>query len=144
MNSDNTAEFNILLSGLQNNQIPSIAKTISQEANIVFIGGLWSHFMASSYTGMFKELKTRQITVNKIPIDTRLSLELNAADLVPKLLKLTENPKKLIIIGHSKGGLDAMAALYMSNELMSKTHRFISVQCPYGGSIYAVRISIKF
>jgi len=43
--------------------------------------------------------------------------------------------KKVVVIGHSKGGVDAAAALAMfDDDLRDKVRGLIAVQCPYGGS----------
>ena len=42
--------------------------------------------------------------------------------------------KKVVLIGHSKGGLDSAAALAMYPELKDHVRALVTIQSPYGGS----------
>jgi hypothetical protein len=65
------------------------------------------------------------------------AVESNAAALCREILSLhaSVGGRGVVLIGHSKGGIDAAAALSLyENKLAGVVHGLITTQCPYGGS----------
>ncbi len=57
------------------------------------------------------------------------------ADAVRRAISTSDKP--VVLIGHSKGGLDALRALTLHPELQSKVAKLIAIQSPYRGSAIA-------
>ena len=51
--------------------------------------------------------------------------------------EIAASDKPVVLIGHSKGGLDALKALALHPELQSKVAKLIAIQSPYRGSAIA-------
>lgn len=70
-----------------------------------------------------------------VSLDSEASVASNAAVLQEAVLKAREETgKPVMIIGHSKGGLDAAAAVALYPKLEGIVAGIIFVQSPYGGS----------
>mmetsp|Transcript_5136 Transcript_5136/g.18656 ORF Transcript_5136/g.18656 Transcript_5136/m.18656 type:complete len:500 (-) Transcript_5136:76-1575(-) len=69
-------------------------------------------------------------------VDGEGTVETNAAAITREVEEYhRETGKKIILIGHSKGGIDCAAALAMYDDVMrNRVVGLIAVQCPYGGS----------
>lgn len=69
-------------------------------------------------------------------VDGEGTVENNAAALAHEIESIHEETgRSVIVFGHSKGGVDAAAALALYDErLRDKVRGFIAVQSPYGGS----------
>ena len=69
-------------------------------------------------------------------VDGEGTVENNAAALAYEIESIHEETgRSVIVFGHSKGGVDAAAALALYDErLRDKVRGFIAVQSPYGGS----------
>lgn len=82
-------------------------------------------------------LDTRTVT-----IDTDASVEDNARIIKETIDKIArEEHKQVVLIGHSKGGVDATAALAMYPELYDHVRAVIAMQTPYGGTPVATDIA---
>ena len=46
-------------------------------------------------------------------------------------------PKKVVLVAHSKGGLDVMRALADRPDLVSKVTAFVAIQTPFDGVAFA-------
>lgn len=110
----------------------------------VFVGGLWSHFYPDSYVKALSGLLGRGIETTRITShDTRCSVEVNGAVIASELNRIAKESqsKKIIVMAHSKGGLDTLEALRLDPSLASRIDRLVAFQSPFGGSPYAVRYS---
>ena len=70
-----------------------------------------------------------------VGLDSEASVEANAQALFDFIVRTHRfTGKKIILIGHSKGGLDAAAAVALYPELQRIVGGLVFVQSPYGGS----------
>ena len=76
-------------------------------------------------------LERMQISHSRLVLESEGSIEFNSA-LVTKAIREAELP--LILISHSKGGLDTMEALIKNPELQSKVKGWIAVDPPFYGT----------
>lgn len=143
LNSNRTAEFEALVQKIKAGESFDDWPECAEDHVFVFIGGLWSHFYPSSYVDSLAGLLGKGITTTRITThDTRCSVEVNGAVIAKELKQISEESpsKKLIIMAHSKGSLDALEALRLDPSLASRIDHLIAFQSPFGGSPYAVRI----
>ena len=107
------------------------------------IGGIFSDRIPQSL--YFKEnmdaLAADKLDVRRILIDSLVGVETNAAVVRDAILAAASTGKKVVIMGHSKGGLDAAAALAIYPELAALTQALITIQSPYAGSPVAQDIA---
>ncbi len=82
-----------------------------------------------------------KLDVRRILIDSLVGVETNAKVVREAILEAASTGKKVVIIGHSKGGLDAAAALAIYPELAAMTKALITMQSPYAGSPVAQDIA---
>jgi hypothetical protein len=68
-----------------------------------------------------------------VPVDTDASIETNAAVLRDSLLS-GDSGRPVVLLGHSKGGVDIAAALALFPELQERVHAVITLQAPYRGT----------
>jgi len=71
-------------------------------------------------------------------IDTDQPVRVNAARVRHEILELAQGSRsRVVILGHSKGAVDAAAALSLFPELVDPVAALVSVQGPHGGSALA-------
>lgn len=132
--TDATAEFEKLDSAAKagKNPFPPEAK------NCVFIavGGLSSGAAPDEmyFDQNLDGLKAMGMQVDRAPINTIDSVEHNAKVIRDEIMKYAAQGKQVVLIGHSKGGLDSEAALAMYPETQKAVRGLVTIQSPYGGS----------
>lgn len=102
----------------------------------LFVPGLFTEHYPGYMTENVRRMKERGCTdVSMAKIDTDAGVHTNAAVLKAEIEKLERDTgKKVVLLGHSKGGVDAGAALQLYPELRSKVQAFIALQAPFGGT----------
>lgn len=68
------------------------------------------------------------------PWDSEAPMAHNAAFLKSALREANASPRSVIMIGHSKGGLDTLYMLLQTPEIADRLYGNISIQSPYEGS----------
>lgn len=77
-------------------------------------------------------LKANRIDYARVPVKTQSRIEVNAAIII-RAIEASDKP--VILVGHSKGGLDILEALLVDPDLLdSKVRGVISLQTPFYGS----------
>lgn len=109
----------------------------------LFVPGLFTKHYPGYMSENVRRLKERGCTeVSIATIDTDQNVAFNAAALKTQIEKIErESGKKVVLVGHSKGGVDAGAALQLYPELQSKVQAFVSLQAPFGGTPIASDIN---
>ena len=79
-------------------------------------------------------LKDAGMQVGRVPVDTDMGVEHNAAIVRDAVLEAAKSGKKVVLIGHSKGGLDSAAALAHVPRAQEHVRALVTIQSPYGGS----------
>ncbi|HSI03198.1 MAG TPA: hypothetical protein VLC93_01910, partial [Myxococcota bacterium] len=107
------------------------------------IGGIFSDRVPSAY--YLKEnmaaLSGAGLDVRRIQIDSLVGVATNAKVVRDAVMAAASGGKKVVLIGHSKGGLDSAAAIAMYPEVAAVTHALITMQSPYAGSPVAQDIA---
>jgi triacylglycerol lipase len=131
---ESTAEFESLhqqvLAG--KDVMPAEAK----DCVFLAVGGLLSQYAPKElyFDDNLDALEDAGLQVGRVPVDTDMGVEHNAAIVREAVLEAAKNGKKVVLIGHSKGGLDSAAALAMYPELKEHVRALVTIQSPYGGS----------
>lgn len=129
---DCTPEFNELYESAKSgkNILPPDAKN-----NIyLFIQGLYGNQLPGYMESNSQKLKDSGLDVLSVKTDTGAGVEKNAETVRDAILDATRSGKKVVIIAHSKGGLDSTAAISMYPELKQHIRALIAMQSPYGGT----------
>ena len=131
---DATAEFQKLNGAVRTGQnvLPAEAK----DCVFLAVGGLFTE-AAPKQLYMDKNLdalEAQGLQVGRVPVDSDMGVEHNAAIVRQAVLEASKNGKQVVLIGHSKGGLDSAAALSMYPELKEHVRALVTIQSPYGGS----------
>jgi triacylglycerol lipase len=84
-----------------------------------------------------KALKAAGMKVVSAPIDTDIGIEANARTLRDFVMKQAESGKKVVLIGHSMGGVNITAALSLYPELQEHVRAVVTLQTPYAGTAIA-------
>ncbi|MEZ4400437.1 MAG: hypothetical protein R3B06_10485 [Kofleriaceae bacterium] len=120
------------------NQLPDDAK----DYIYLVVPGLFTEH----YPGYMKDNMGRMaklgLDARMVEIDTDASVEDNAKvirDTINKIAK--EEGREVVILGHSKGGVDATAAIAQYPELGEHVRAVIAMQTPYGGTPVASDIA---
>ncbi len=98
------------------------------------IKGLYGNQLAGYMEANRDRLEDRGLDARLVPIDTEAGVERNAARIRDAILAATRTGKKVVIVGHSKGGVDTTAALSLYPELKDRVRALVAIQSPYGGS----------
>lgn len=76
-------------------------------------------------------LRGRGLDCRLVDIESETSIYANARKVIKEI---EQAPGKVLVIGHSKGGLDTLEALLKRPDLRRKVHAVIAVQSPFFGS----------
>jgi triacylglycerol lipase len=100
------------------------------------VGGLLSQYAPKElyFDDNLDALADAGLQTGRVPVDTDMGVEHNAAIVRQAVLDAAKDGKKVVLIGHSKGGLDSAAALAMYPELKEHVRALVTIQSPYGGS----------
>lgn len=78
-------------------------------------------------------LHSAGLEARRVPVSTDQSIEHNAVIIRDAVLEAAARGKKVVLIGHSQGGLDAYAALALYPELKDNIRALVTIQSPHGG-----------
>lgn len=109
----------------------------SMDYEYIFVGGLWSNYASSLYfRSSQKRMEQIGLSFTRAVLNTSAGVDQNAGSL-KKLLEekiLQHASRKIIFIGHSKGGLDTLSMLLKYPHLQKHVEGLITMQSPLGGS----------
>ncbi|KAA0061537.1 uncharacterized protein E6C27_scaffold41G00980 [Cucumis melo var. makuwa] len=128
---DGTARFLELLSDIRNGE-----HKLPNSFVYLLIPGLFSNHGPLYFVGTKKFFSKMGLTCHIAKIHSEASVEHNAWELKEYVEELYwGSGKRVMLLGHSKGGVDAAAALSIyCNELKDKVAGLALVQSPYGGT----------
>jgi hypothetical protein len=84
-----------------------------------------------------QRLEKRGLETREVAVDTEGRLEDNVRILREALLDAQHFRRSVVLVGHSKGGVEAMSALALYPELRRHVRAVVAMQSPYGGSVIA-------
>ncbi|KAK9947792.1 hypothetical protein M0R45_003397 [Rubus argutus] len=128
---DGTERFLELLAGIRKGK-----HTLPDSFVYLLIPGLFSNHGPLYFVGTKRFFSKMGLACHIAKIHSEVSVEHNAWELKQYIEELYwGSGKRVILLGHSKGGVDAAAALSIYwNDLKDKVAGLALVQCPYGGT----------
>ncbi|XP_008242524.1 PREDICTED: uncharacterized protein LOC103340846 isoform X1 [Prunus mume] len=128
---DGTARFLELLAGIRNGE-----HTLPSSFVYLLIPGLFSNHGPLYFVGTKKFFSKMGLACHIAKIHSEASVEHNALELKQYIEELYwGSGKQVMLLGHSKGGVDAAAALSIYwCDLKDKVAGLALVQSPYGGT----------
>ncbi|PQQ07630.1 uncharacterized protein Pyn_26144 [Prunus yedoensis var. nudiflora] len=128
---DGTARFLELLAGIRNGE-----HTLPSSFVYLLIPGLFSNHSPLYFVGTKKFFSKMGLACHIAKIHSEASVEHNASELKQYIEELYwGSGKRVMPLGHSKGGVDAAAALSICCcDLKDKVAGLALVQSPYGGT----------
>ncbi|BBH08364.1 alpha/beta-Hydrolases superfamily protein, partial [Prunus dulcis] len=128
---DGTARFLELLAGIRNGE-----HTLPSSFVYLLIPGLFSNHGPLYFVGTKKFFSKMGLACHIAKIHSEASVEHNALELKQYIEELYwGSGKRVMLLGHSKGGVDAAAALSIYwCDLKDKVAGLALVQSPYGGT----------
>ena len=98
------------------------------------IGGLFGKHLPGYMGENVSALKSQGLDARQVPVDSDASVTRNAETIRKAIEEATRDGSQVVLIGHSKGGVDSAAALAMHPELKDKVRAMVAIQSPFGGS----------
>ena len=105
---------------------------------VLFVPGFFSNHYRVYFTEQMDWLRAIGVDCEKVGINTEASVQDNAA-VVARAIAASDKP--VIIVSHSKGSVDALAALISNSELPGKVKGWVSIQGAWLGSPIADYVS---
>ncbi len=132
---DRSARFKELLQA--NRTGKEILPGSAQEYSYLLVPGLLADHYPGYLTNTGDVLREQGLKVHVAKVQTQATVKENAKIIRDALLEACKSGKQVVMIGHSKGAVDAMAALSLYPEIRHRVRSMISMQGAYGGSIIA-------
>ncbi|MCA9773703.1 MAG: lipase [Myxococcales bacterium] len=129
---DATGEFFVLLQRLKGGEV--VLPHRARGYVYLTIPGLFAERYPGYLLPTEKRLEERGCHVRRIPINTDRGIETNAELIASFVRDMVEADKRVVLIGHSKGGVDGAAAIAMYPEVARAVEALVSMQAPYGGA----------
>ncbi|XP_042496900.1 uncharacterized protein LOC122075795 isoform X2 [Macadamia integrifolia] len=128
---DGTTRFMELLEGIRNGE-----HTLPNSFVYLLIPGLFSNHSPLYFVSTKRFFSKMGLACHIAKIHSEASVEHNAWELKQYIEELYwGSGKRILLLGHSKGGVDAAAALSIYwSALEDKVAGLALVQCPYGGT----------
>jgi triacylglycerol lipase len=84
-----------------------------------------------------RRLEKRGLETREVAVDTEGRLADNVAVVREALLDARHFGRTVVLVGHSKGGVEALSTLALHPELRPGVRAVVALQAPYGGSVIA-------
>ncbi|HVE85960.1 MAG TPA: hypothetical protein VND93_24055 [Myxococcales bacterium] len=130
--TDVTDQFRALNTQAHHGQ--SVLPSDAGKYKYLVIGGLFGKHLPGYMDENVSALKAQGLDARKVPVDSDASVEKNAETIRKAIEEATKDGSQVVLIGHSKGGVDAAAALSEHPELKDKVRALVAIQSPFGGS----------
>jgi len=98
------------------------------------IGGLFGEHVNGYMDANVEALSKAGLEVHRVPVDPGGSVKGNAEVVRHAVQEATADGRQAVLVGHSKGGVDAAAALSIYPELKARVRALVAIQSPFGGS----------
>jgi len=132
---DLTPRFQALLARVREGEpvLPDAAK----RHQYVLVRGMLGDELPGYLLDNVQRLERRGLDVLEAPVDTEGLLADNVAVLREALLDAEHFGRSVVLVGHSKGGVECTATLALHPELRRVVRAVVTLQAPYGGSSIA-------
>jgi triacylglycerol lipase len=133
-----TPRFRSLLAELKSD-MSTVKATCAKarELAFLFVGGLFTDHYPMYFTENVKFLREELgiSNIQSVKIHTEASVESNAIVIKDAVLEFAQGrPRSVVLVGHSKGGVDVCSAIARFHELGQYIFGVISFQAPFSGT----------
>jgi triacylglycerol lipase len=148
---DLSAAFTELLESMPPQSVPLTRETLASVPlpegthwgglSFLLVPGLLTKWYPLYMKQLRSDLKRLGLHASFSRVDTDQPVRINAARLRHEILELALSGRRIVLLGHSKGAVDAAAALSLFPELIDSVAGLVSLQGPHGGSAIAHDLS---
>jgi pimeloyl-ACP methyl ester carboxylesterase len=136
---DATARFRALLGRVREGE--PVLPDASKRHLYLLVKGLLGDDLPGYLLDNQQRLEARGLEVLEVAVDTGGTLDANVAVVREALLDAAHFRRSVVMVGHSKGGVECTAALALYPELRRHVRAVVTLQAPYGGSPLAHDLS---
>jgi len=129
---DRTASFDAAF-----NAVKAGASVLPPEAadfTYLVVPGFMGEQIPTYMDAHVNRLRERGLEAQQVAIETEAGVEDNARVVRDAILEAAKDGRQVVLLGHSKGGLDITAALSLYPELKPHVRAVATMQTPYGGT----------
>jgi pimeloyl-ACP methyl ester carboxylesterase len=130
--TDVTQQFRDLLARVRAGE--DVVPDEASEYVWVLAPGLFSDKYPNYMKGNIEALGDLDLRYREVDLAPDETLESGAREIREAILDATADGEQVVILGHSKGGVDTAAALALYPELRARVRAFVAIQAPYAGS----------
>ncbi len=112
----------------------SVLPEDAREYLYLVVPGLYTERYPFYMNDIFARMTAEGLDHRMVPIDTDQGVQRNAEDIRQTILSETEGGRRVVLIGHSKGGVDFASALALYPELRPKVRAVLTLQAPWLGT----------
>ncbi|MCP3104608.1 lipase [Myxococcus sp. K15C18031901] len=132
---DVTPRFHQLLARVKEGE--PVLPAEARRHQYVLVRGMLGDELPGYLLDNVQRLERRGLDVLEAPVDTEGLLRDNVAVLREALLDAAHFGRSVVLVGHSKGGVECTAVLALYPELRRVVRAVVTLQAPYGGSSIA-------
>ncbi|MCE9669284.1 lipase [Myxococcus stipitatus] len=133
--ADATPRFRQLLGRVREGE--PVLPAEARRHQYVLVRGMLGDELPGYLLDNVQRLERRGLDVLEAPVDTEGLLRDNVAVLREVLLDAAHFGRSVVLVGHSKGGVESTAVLALYPELRRVVRAVVTLQAPYGGSSIA-------
>lgn len=108
----------------------------AEKLTYLLVGGLFTDHYPAYFekNKSFLQENLKLPRVQTVPIHTEGSIVRNAKIIRDSIVKTFKGSRSVVLIGHSKGGIDALSVLTLFPEMIPFLYGIITFQAPFGGT----------
>lgn len=119
-------------------QLPPAVRAGAAQTRFILVAGFLNEGMPCYFQENVQALRDGGVPASQIHIlfpESGRGIEDNVAPLARQILQLTDHDdKRLVLIGHSKGAVELLAAAVLTPELARRASTILLIQGAFGGS----------
>ena len=130
-----------MLTAASLNALPLPQGVTWSRLGFILVPGLLTKWYPLYMKHLVADMKRLGLRCHFSRIDTDQPVRVNAARLRHEVLEMAQEGRRVMLLGHSKGAVDATAAISLFPELCDFIAGVVSLQGPHGGSAIAHDLS---
>lgn len=129
---DRTANFDAAFQAVKAGE--SVLPPEAADFTYLVVPGFMGEQIPTYMDAHVDRLQARGLDAQQVAIETEAGVEDNARVVRDAILEAAKDGRQVVLLGHSKGGLDVTAALSLYPELKPHVRAVATMQTPYGGT----------
>ncbi len=107
----------------------------ARDYQVLLVKGLFGNHMPGYFHPAEKHLRRLGLHVRILKVGTDASVATNAQTVRDAVVRsYARNERPVVLVGHSKGGVDVLAALALYPDIVPSVRGVVVMQSPYGGT----------